>query len=46
MAKLERQVEAHCLKECYLDELDPTRGRHTEEVMEDCSIFCQLALVD
>lgn len=44
MATLERQVNARCLKECFLDELDPIRGRMSEEITEDCSIFCQLAL--
>ena len=44
MALLERKVNARCLKECFLDELDPNRGRHTMEVLEDCSIFCQLAI--
>lgn len=27
----------------YLDELDPNRGRIDDEVMEECSIMCQLA---
>lgn len=45
-AKLERKLNnGSCLKECYLDELDPNRGRMTEEVMEDCGIFCELALI-
>lgn len=43
-AKLEREIGAHCLKECYLDELEPTRGRMSEEIMEECSIFCMLNL--
>ena len=41
-AKLERDLNSRCLKECFLDELDPTRGRMTDEIMEDCSIFCML----
>lgn len=41
-AKLERELNSRCLKECFLDELDPTRGRMTEEILEDCSIFCML----
>lgn len=28
----------------FLDELDPNAGRMNEEIMEDCSIFCQLAI--
>lgn len=41
-AKLERIINGHCLKECFLDELDPNRGRMTDEIMEDCNIFCML----
>ena len=41
-AKLERDIGHSCLKECFLDELDPHRGRIEDEVMEDCSIMCQL----
>ena len=43
-AKLERELNSHCLKECFLDELDPNRGRMSDEIMEDCSIFCMLNL--
>lgn len=43
-AKMERKVNSRCLKECFLDELDPHRGRMSEEIMEDCGIFCELAL--
>lgn len=43
-AKLERQLNSRCLKECYLDELEQDRGRMPEEIMEDCGIFCELAL--
>lgn len=41
-AKLERELNSRCLKECYLDELDPKRGRMSDEVTQDCSIFCML----
>lgn len=43
-AKLERELNSRCLKECFLDELEPDRGRMSEEIMEDCGIFCELAL--
>ena len=43
-AKMERDIGASCIKGVYLDELDPSRGRMSEEVMQDCSIFCQLAI--
>ena len=42
-AKLERVLGNKILKECFLDELDPKRGRMSEEIMEDCGIFCMLA---
>ena len=41
-AKLERELNCKILKECFLDELDPSRGRMSEEIMEDCGIFCML----
>lgn len=43
-AKMERDLGCRCLKECYLDELDPMRGNVADEIMEDCGIFCELAL--
>ena len=43
-AELERLVGCSCLKECYLDELDPARGNMSEEISEDCGIYCELAL--
>lgn len=41
-AKMEREINSHCLKECFLDELDPNRGRMSDEITQDCSIFCML----
>ena len=41
-AKLEREIGYSILKECYLDELDPSRGRMSEEIQQDCNIFCML----
>ncbi len=43
-AKLERKLKSRCLKECYLDELEPNRGNINEEIMQECSIFCELAI--
>ena len=45
-ALLEREVGGSCMKDCYLDELDPNAGRMSKEVMEDCSILCYLAMED
>ena len=44
MSRLEREIGATCIKGVYLDELDPKRGRHDKEVLEDCSIVCQINL--
>ena len=41
-AKLEREIGASCIKGIYLDELDPHRGRFEDEIMEECSIVCQI----
>lgn len=43
-AEMERIIGASCIKGVYLDELDPTRGRMEEEIMEDCGIMCYLNL--
>ena len=41
-AKQERAIGHTCIKGVYLDELNPSRGRLSDEIMEDCSIICQL----
>lgn len=41
-SKLEREIGSSILKECYLDELDPNRGRMSDEILTDCNIFCML----
>jgi hypothetical protein len=41
-AKQERMIGHSCLKECFLNELEPGRGNIENEVMEDCSIYCML----
>ena len=47
-AKMEREIGHSILHNAegmiFLDELDPSAGRMNEEIMEDCSIFCQLAI--
>lgn len=45
-AKLERELNSRILKECFLDELDPNRGRMSDEISTDCSIFCMINLPD
>lgn len=41
-AKLEREIGHSCLNGIFLDELEPDRGRLDMEIMEDCTIACQL----
>lgn len=43
-AKLEREIGHSCLNGIFLDELEPGRGKFGDEVMEECSIFCQMIL--
>jgi hypothetical protein len=43
-ARLEREIGASCINGVYLDELDPNRGKFDDEVMEECSIFCQILI--
>ena len=40
-ARMEREIQATCIKGVYLDELDPERGRHTPPVVDDCGILCE-----
>jgi hypothetical protein len=41
-AAREREIGHTCISGVYLDELDPASGRIEHEVMEDCSIYCQM----
>lgn len=41
-ARLEREIGHSILKECYLDELDPERGKREESIMPECDIFCMM----
>lgn len=45
-AKLERELDSRILKECYLDELEPTRGRIQDEISQECDIFCMINVDD
>jgi 3'-phosphoadenosine 5'-phosphosulfate sulfotransferase (PAPS reductase)/FAD synthetase len=40
-AKMERVIQATCIKGVYLDELDPERGRHAGPIVGDCGILCE-----
>ena len=41
-ARQEREIGHSCINGIFLDELDPTAGRIDDEIMDDCSIICQL----
>lgn len=43
-AKMERDIGHSCINGQYLDELEPNRGRMSEEIMSDCDIMCYIAL--
>jgi hypothetical protein len=43
-AETERLIGRSCINGVFLDELNPDRGR-TCEVMPDCSLFCELAML-
>lgn len=45
-AKVEREIGHSCINGVFLDELDPKAGRMSEEIMEDCGIFCMMAAND
>lgn len=41
-AKQEREIGRSCINGIFLDELEPDRGKIEDEVMEECSVLCQL----
>lgn len=43
-AKLERDMGSSIIKGVYLDELPTEAGRGQTEIMEECGIFCEIAL--
>lgn len=43
-ATLERDIGYSILKECFLDELEENRGRMSDEISQECDIFCHLNL--
>lgn len=42
-AKLEREINASCIKGVFLDELEEGRG-NTNEIVAECSLLCELAI--
>lgn len=45
-ARQERKIGHSCINGIFLDELEPTRGRMSEEVLPDCGIGCYLVSRD
>lgn len=47
-SKLERDIGRSIIRDrgkmIFLDELDPHAGRMSDEIMDDCGIYCQLAI--
>lgn len=41
-ARQERELNHSCINGVFLDELEPDRGNINTEIMEDCTIACQL----
>ena len=46
MARLERKVGYSCINGTFLDELEPTAGSMSKEVMPNCGIICEVELAD
>jgi len=46
MAKVERKLGYTCLKNTYLDELEPERGRHKLPPMPECDLFCEIEFAE
>lgn len=44
-AAMERDIGHSILKGCFLDELPEDKGNMSREIMEECSILCQLAIM-
>ena len=41
-AQMERIVGASCIKDVFLDELDPSAGLHEAPIMDECGLLCEL----
>ena len=46
MAKAERLVGNSCIRNVFLDELDPEAGRQSKMIMPDCGNFCDIEFSD
>jgi hypothetical protein len=46
MAKAEREVGNSCMRNTFLDELDPDAGHKQKIIMPDCGNFCDIEFSD
>ncbi|MFT3704683.1 MAG: phosphoadenosine phosphosulfate reductase family protein [Agriterribacter sp.] len=46
MVEAERHLSHTCIKDVYLDELDPNEGKEGKIVLPNCGTFCELELAD
>ncbi len=46
MAKAEREAGHSCIKETFLDELNPKAGRSSKIVMPNCGLLCEVEFAD
>ena len=46
MAKAEREVGNSCIRNTFLDELDPEAGRQQKMIMPDCGNFCDIEFTE
>ena len=46
MAEVERGIGRTCIKDQYLDELDPSAGRHKLPPMPECDLFCEIEMAE
>ena len=44
-AAMERKIGGHILKECFLDDLDPKRGKQGDMIIPECGVFCELEAI-
>jgi len=42
-AEMERAIGHSCIKDIFLDELDPDAGREQKVILEECGIVCEIA---
>jgi hypothetical protein len=43
-AEMERKIGRSCIKGKFLDELDPTAGRHEDVSLPECGVVCPTEL--